>query len=97
MPGDTRTHLARLARRDRSRAGDVAELKARVWRAVDAAEAVLTDAAADADAALVLRAVHALTQAAGTYARILETGEMEARLADLEARLEEFTNRRAAA
>ncbi len=55
-------------------------------------EEVLHDAAepeeGKADAALVLKAAHALTQACGAYARIVEAGELEARLSELEAVVE---------
>ena len=88
MPIDTKTHLARLAKKKRAAPGNLADLLARQWRAVEAADAVLVDAAAANDSALVLKGVHALTQAAGAYARLVEAGEIEARLAEVEQRLE---------
>ena len=88
MPGDTRSHLARLAKKKRSAPGNIADLLERQWRAVEAAEAVLLDACTAEDATLVLKGVHALTQASGAYAKLIEVGELEARLADLEARLD---------
>ena len=57
----------------------------RQWCAVLAAEAVLLDAAKAGDSALTLRGVHALTQATGAYAKLVEVGEFEARLTALEA------------
>ncbi|OZC04029.1 hypothetical protein [Rubricoccus marinus] len=63
-------------------------MRGRLWRAVEAAEAVLMDSAERGNIDGVLRAVHALTQASGAYARLIETGELEARLAALEASLE---------
>ena len=87
MPGDTRTHLARLSRKRRAKPADLAAVTARQWQAVEAAEAVLLDAAAADDGTLALKAVHALTQAAGAYAKLLEVGEIEARLAEIEAAL----------
>lgn len=84
MP-DTRSHLARLARRNRRASGDIAAARRKVYRALQMAEAVMMDAAAEDDHATVLRAVHATTQAAATFARIVEVGEMEARLQQLEA------------
>ena len=54
--------------------------------AVEAAEAVI---AAHADnPAVVLRGVHAVSQALATYARLVEAAELEGRVAELEARVE---------
>lgn len=84
MPGDTKTHLARLTKRSRRSRGDLNSARLRLWRAVEAAEACLMDAAAEDDRAGVLRAVHAVTQASAAFARLVEVGELEARLAELE-------------
>lgn len=82
MPGDTKPHLARMARRAR-KAGSIADVRRKMWQAIICAEAVLFNDGSDA--ATLLRAVHAITQASTAYARIIETGELEARLAALEA------------
>lgn len=87
MPGDTRTHLARIAKRRKRDGGDLTKMRRALWRAVEAAEAALMDGAAAGDAAAVLKAVHAITQASGAFARLVEVGELEARLAELEAAL----------
>jgi len=52
---------------------------------MQAAETILDDAAEGRDGTTVLKAVHALTQATAAYARVTEAGELEARLAHLEA------------
>ena len=87
VPGDTRTHLARIAKRRKREGGDLTKMRRTLWRAVEAAEASLLDAAAAEDAAAVLKAVHAITQASGAFARLVEVGELEARLAELESAL----------
>ena len=54
-----------------------------MWCAVETA----ADTLAHGDASVRLRAVHALTQAAGAYAKLLETCEFEGRLQKVEAAL----------
>lgn len=82
-------HRARRAKREKRRAkpGDVKDVQARVWEAVEAACAVLHDP--ETDNALRLRAVHAVTQAAGSYTKIIEAAEFEARLEELERKVDE--------
>lgn len=66
-----------------SAAGTVGDLQVKLWRALSAADEILADRASDP--ALRLRALHALTQASGAYLKVLETGELEARLRAVEA------------
>ncbi len=94
MPGDTKTHLARLAKRKRRSSGSLNGATLRLWRAIEAAEACLMDSAELGDQAGVLRAVHATTQAASAYARLLEVGELEGRLSELEAAAAEARKKR---
>lgn len=82
---------ARQARRTSRRAaaesaGTVADLRLKLWRALAAADDVLADR--KADATLKLKALHALTQASGAYLKVIEVGELEARLTAIEARHE---------
>ena len=56
-----------------------------LWGALLKAEAVL-DAATN-DSELTLKAVHAVSQCAGQYSKLLEVGELDARLAALEAQV----------
>lgn len=65
--------------------GKVADAMLIQWRVLQAAEAVMFSAAASADVAAVLRAVHATTQAATAYAKLVEAADLEARIAALEA------------
>ncbi len=84
MP-DTRPYLARLAKRNRRSLGDLSAARRRTYAAMEYAEAVMRDAAAKGNHATVLRAVHATIQAGSAFAKLVEVGELEARLADLEA------------
>ena len=70
--------------------GDLRKLQQKLWRAVAASEALLLADGVTYDDQL--RAVHALVQASGAYARLLETVEMEARLAAVEELLKSRRN-----
>ncbi len=75
-------HQARLAKKRARKPGNLAALQRLLWRALLTAEEIL-DSATEAD--MQLRAIHAISQASGQYAKLLEVGELEARLAALEA------------
>jgi hypothetical protein len=76
---------ARLGRRRRRRkVGDLAALQRKLWAAICEADDMIVGADADE---LRLKAIHALVQAGMAYAKILEIGEYEARLAALEQQL----------
>lgn len=75
----------RLSKKRRRKAGDLEQLQKVLWSAIMSAEATLYGAV---DAELVLKAVHAIAQASSQYAKLLEVGELEARLSALEERLE---------
>ena len=77
-------HKARLAKRRRGKVGDLAALVRVLWSALLDAEAVLRSTEGD-NPELCLKAVHAVSQCAGQYAKLLEIGEFEARIAALEA------------
>ena len=97
MPGDTRPHKARQAKKKRRRArkmGDLQDARRVLWQALYEAERVLLDA--DNDAATTLKAVHAISQASTSYCRLVEIGELEARLSELEAAMESGKMRRVA-
>lgn len=85
MPPENRPHVARRAKKAR-RAGTVEDVRLKLWNALLRAEDVLMDAD---DTATVLRAVHAMTQGAAAYARIVDAGELEARLAALEETMQQ--------
>jgi hypothetical protein len=76
-------HQARMAFRRKGKPGDMDVLLRVVWHALIEAVAVL-DATHGDNPELCLRAVHAVSQCAGQYARLLEIGEHEARIACLE-------------
>jgi hypothetical protein len=78
-------HRARLARKSARKPGDLRGLQRKLWGAILHCEDVLE--AADTPE-LRLRAIHAMSQATGAYVRVLEVGELEARLTALEKRME---------
>jgi len=73
---------ARQARRKKRRGkpGTLEDARALLWRALTRAGDLLEEE----DPALCLKAIHAVSQGAAAYARIVEVGELEARLAALE-------------
>jgi uncharacterized small protein (DUF1192 family) len=75
-------HKARLAKKRRRKPGDLAAVTRVLWHAIVTAEDILNEAD---EADMQLRCVHALSQAAGQYAKLLEVGEYESRIAALEA------------
>ena len=74
-------HAARLAKK-RRRPGNLGALQRLLWRTLLTAEEILDDAE---EPDMQLRAIHALSQASGQYAKLLEIGELESRIAALEA------------
>jgi hypothetical protein len=75
-------HQARLGKKRTRKPGNLAALQRLLWRALLTAEGIL-DAAAEPD--MQLRAIHAISQASGQYSKLLEIGELESRIAALEA------------
>jgi hypothetical protein len=75
-------HAARLSKRRAHKPGDLQAILKILWTAIRDAEALLYTAGDDAD--LRLRCLHALSQSCGQYAKLLEIGELESRLAALE-------------
>ena len=78
-------HARRAKRKNRLDGGDIQDLRRVLWSAVQKAATLLHDEGLDP--AIQLRAVHAVTQAAGSYTKVLEACEFEARLKVLEERL----------
>ena len=74
-------HVARMARKRKRKPGDLKAVAVTVWEALEVARELL----GHEEAGLRLKAVHAVGQVAGAYARVYEVGELEARLAVLEA------------
>jgi hypothetical protein len=75
-------YRARMGRKLRGKPGTLPELLLILWHTLKRAQGVL-DAATDDEA--TLKAVHAVSQCAGQYVKLLEIGELEARIAALEA------------
>jgi len=89
-------HQARKARRKHARlrkSGTSADMQRELWRAILCAKDVLLEPSTDP--ATTLKAVHAITSASTAYAKLVEVGELEARLAELEKGLEHRRNGRA--
>ena len=76
---------ARLAKRRRHRPGDLQALLRAVWGAVRDGEIALAEAATGPERT---SAIHAMAAIAGAYAKLLQVGEYEARLARLEQLME---------
>lgn len=75
----TKARQAKRARR-RGQPGTLEDARALLWRALTRAGELLEEE----DPTLSLKAIHAVSQGAAAYARIVEVGELEARLAALE-------------
>ncbi len=96
MSTDTKPHEARVAKKRHARmskTGTIADMQRELWRAILCAKDVLLDASNDP--ATTLKAVHAITSASTAYAKLVEVGELEARLAELEKSLETRRNGKA--
>ena len=79
---------ARLAKKSARKPGNLQALQRKLWGAIVHAEEVLEGASRDQDRELTLKAIHALSQCGGQYAKLLEIGELEARVAALEAHVQ---------
>ncbi len=92
MPGDTKPHKARQAKKRRRirKIGSLTDARRKLWQAITSAEEVLLDD--QSDALTVLKATHAITSASTAYARLVEIGELEARLEAVEELLKERRN-----
>jgi hypothetical protein len=72
---------ARMGKRKKKQSGSVQAAARIVWDALQTAQSVLSSK----DTTERLKACHAVFQGAQAYARVVEIGEFEARLAALEA------------
>ena len=79
------THKARLGKKLRSKPGTRAEVQVILWYALKRSQYCL-DTASDPE--VILRAGHAVSQIAGQYSKLLEIGELEARLRALEQQMQ---------
>jgi hypothetical protein len=86
MPGNTKPHLARLSKRCAHKPGSLEDILKILWTAIKDVEQLLYTAEDDAD--LRLRCLHALSQSCGQYSKLLEIGELEARLSALEQQIQ---------
>jgi hypothetical protein len=93
MPGDTKPHKARRAKKRRRirKVGDLDAARKKLWQAITTAEDVLLGNADDDT--MTLKAVHAMTQACTAYAKLVEASELEARLVELEQMMQNRNNK----
>lgn len=73
--------------RKRKKAGSMEEVRRLLWRALTRAADLLEvedPETGQPDNALALKAIHAISQGASAYAKIVEVGELEARIKALE-------------
>jgi hypothetical protein len=74
-----------VRRKRRLKSGDLSDLRRVLWRTIVEVEALLDTRPPSND--LVLKSAHALAQLAGAYTKLVETADLETRLAMLEATL----------
>jgi hypothetical protein len=74
-------HQARLGKKIRAKPGDLHEVQTIVWYTLKRAQYCLDIATEPED---IVRASHCVSQIAGQYAKLVEIGELEARLSALE-------------
>ncbi|WP_424951021.1 hypothetical protein [Deinococcus sp.] len=88
-PNPTTARQAKKRKR-RSKPGSIEDARALLWKALQRAgelleaETVKEDGSVTPDNHTALRAIDAISQGAAAYARIVEVGELEARIAALE-------------
>jgi hypothetical protein len=80
-----------MARKRRSKTGDLAQLRAVLWQTILEVESLLDTRPPSND--LVLRSAHALAQLAGSYTRLVETADLSKRLEALELAMQERRER----
>jgi len=71
---------ARTARRKKAKKGTLEDVGRKVYAALERCEMLLEDI----DPSIQLKAAHGVFQGASAYAKVLEVGELEARLQALE-------------
>ena len=98
--GDIRLAQGLSPRKRRRKPGDLAALRRVLWSVIVEVEALMEaplgddDGEADSRAhhALVLKGAHALAQLSGAYTRVVEGGDLEARLVALEQAIHQRRN-----
>jgi hypothetical protein len=75
-----------MARKRRHKPGDLTQLRRVLWEVILEVEALLDEPQRSTE--VVLKSAHALAQLAGAYTKLVETADLEQRLAKLEASLE---------
>jgi hypothetical protein len=73
----------------RKQPGSLDQVRAVMWEGIEMLQIHLSNQAAAADSKELCSLMHALAQAAGTYAKLKEVGEFEEELADMRRELNE--------
>jgi hypothetical protein len=81
-----------MARKRYRKPGDLTHLRTVLWRTILEVEALLD--ARPPSSELVIKSAHALAQLAGSYTKVVETADLEARLQALETAMEADKERR---
>jgi hypothetical protein len=74
-----------MGRKRRHKPGNLTQLRRVLWEVILEVEALLDESQRSTE--VVLKSAHALAQLAGTYTKLVETADLEKRLAALEAAL----------
>jgi hypothetical protein len=87
MPGDTKTHIARMSKKAKGKPGSLDDLTHTLWKAIKRLDdhlEQLSDSDGKTDTSELCKLTHCLSQSASVYARVVEVGELENRLEALE-------------
>lgn len=81
-PNTAPARRAKAEKRKAASAGTLDDVRAKLWACIERVDGLVADT--EAEATLVLKGTHALTQACAAYVKIVEAAELEARVAALE-------------
>lgn len=85
--GNPNPYQARQGKKAKAKPGSLDDLTATLWKAIQRLDGhleKLTEGDSETDTTELCKLTHALSQSASVYCRIIETGELEARLEALE-------------
>jgi hypothetical protein len=84
MPNPNPTKARQAKREKRVTPGNLDQLKATLWVAIERLEEALASDEVGNDVGKLTRLAHAISQAATPYMKVIELGELEARIRSLE-------------
>jgi hypothetical protein len=84
--GNPNPYQARQTKKAKGKPGNLTDLTETLWKAIQRLDSHLEELThnKEADTTELCKLTHALSQSASVYCRIIETGELEARLEALE-------------